>query len=435
MRKSDTGPSKWLLAGVALGAFISAEGAYAQDVAAPVVPADGQDSAVPSQPPPSDAEADGTEIVVTGFRSSLAKALEIKRQSAGVVDSIVAEDIAKFPDNNLAESIQRIPGVAIARDQGEGRSLSVRGLGPDFTRVQINGMEAQASTDGIAGGANRGRGFDFNVFASELFSRIDVNKTASARLPEGSLGATVDLYTGHPFDFAGFRLAASGQESYNDQSDRAGYRGAFLVSDRFADDRLGALFSVAYSHQPIDVQGSNSGGWNQGSGDGGFCRPTSGTGGLCDVPAGELPAALERFNLANAATTYNPRFYRYAHSKGTTDRLGVTGSVQWKPSDATTVTLDGLYSRFETNRQDFFLQPIGFSRVASQGGKPETLVRDLAVDANGTMTYGLFDNVDMRAEHAVDDFTTMFRQATLSLDQKLGEQFSFLGVLGYSESK
>ena len=116
---------------------------------------------------------------------------------------IVAEDIADFPDLNLAESLQRVPGVVIARDAGEGRQISVRGLGPQFTRVRINGVEAMSANGGTdaAGGTNRGRNFDFNTFASELFNNITVRKTASADVEEGSLGATVDLRTGRPFDY------------------------------------------------------------------------------------------------------------------------------------------------------------------------------------------------------------------------------------------
>ncbi|HEY5851222.1 MAG TPA: TonB-dependent receptor plug domain-containing protein, partial [Lysobacter sp.] len=87
-------------------------------------------------------------VVVTGFRGSLEKALDKKRSEVGVVDAIVAEDIADFPDLNLAESLQRIPGVSIARDAGEGRQISVRGLDSQFTRVRINGMEALTTTGG-----------------------------------------------------------------------------------------------------------------------------------------------------------------------------------------------------------------------------------------------------------------------------------------------
>ena len=160
-----------------------------------------QDAAQDPQAKPDDKVTElETVQVVSTYRASLEKALDIKRSEKGVVDAIVAQDIGKFPDLNLAESLQRIPGVVIARDAGEGRSITVRGLGPQFTRVRLNGLEAMSSvgsSDG-QGGANRGRGFDFNVFASDLFSQLIVRKTASADVEEGSLGATVDLRTGAP---------------------------------------------------------------------------------------------------------------------------------------------------------------------------------------------------------------------------------------------
>jgi len=207
-------------------------------------------AAAQTAPPQEATEID--EVIVTGFRASLTAGLDAKRRDANVIDVIVAEDIADFPDLNLAESIQRVPGVAIDRDAGEGRSITVRGLGSDFTRTRINGMEAQATAGGTdsSGGANRGRGFDFNVFASELFSRITVRKTAAAETEEGSLGATVDLQATRPFDYDGFTMAASFQGGYNDLSESWSPRTAFLISDRFGEnDQFGALVSVAYSER------------------------------------------------------------------------------------------------------------------------------------------------------------------------------------------
>ena len=203
------------------------------------------------------------EIVVTGFRASLQNALNIKRREAGVVDAISAEDIADFPDTNLAESIQRIPGVSIDRDAGEGRTLTVRGLSSEFTRTRINGIEAQASTGATdsSGGVNRGRGFDFNVFASELFNNITVRKTSSAEVEEGSLGATVDLRTSRPFDKMGFQGALSGQYGYNDLSEDWSPRFAGLISNTWADDQLGALFSIAYSERESLEEGFSSVRW------------------------------------------------------------------------------------------------------------------------------------------------------------------------------
>ena len=149
------------------------------------------------------------EVVVTGYRESLEQSLNIKRANAGAVDAIFAEDIADFPDTNLAESVQRIPGVAIDRVGGEGRQISIRGLSPEFSRVRINGMEALTTTSATdAVGTNRTRAFDFNVFASELFNQISVRKTSSAEIDEGSLGATIDLFTARPLDFEGFKFVA-----------------------------------------------------------------------------------------------------------------------------------------------------------------------------------------------------------------------------------
>ena len=122
-------------------------------------------------------------VVVTGIRASLQQARDLKRNSNTVGDSIVAEDIAKFPDLNLAESLQRLPGVSINREAGEGRRVSLRGLGSNFTRVELNGMEVLGNTDSpqdSRGQASRDRAFDFNIFASDLFTRVDVTKSYSA---------------------------------------------------------------------------------------------------------------------------------------------------------------------------------------------------------------------------------------------------------------
>ncbi|ATC80836.1 TonB-dependent receptor plug domain-containing protein [Pseudoalteromonas agarivorans] len=127
-------------------------------------------------------------ITVTGYRSNLARSKELKKNAIGSQDSILAEDIGEFPDANLAESLQRVPGVSISRDSGEGRQISLRGLGPNFTRTRLNGMEALFTSDsGIdqRGGASRSRDFDFSIFASELFNRVDVYKSYDASLDEG----------------------------------------------------------------------------------------------------------------------------------------------------------------------------------------------------------------------------------------------------------
>ena len=228
--------------------------AHAQDAAPAPAAADPAAEAAPDS---------GQDIVVTGYRRSLEKALNLKRESVSAVDAIVAEDIAKFPDQNLAESLQRIPGISIQRDGGEGRAITVRGLGAQFTRVRVNGLETVAtSSDGAS--ANRDRAFDFNVFASELFSSLVGHKTAEPSLDEGSLGAVVDLNTGNPLaGKAGFTGVLSLQGSYNDLSNNVGPRVAGLLSWRNDAGTFGVNVSGAYSKTNTLELGNNSVRWAQ----------------------------------------------------------------------------------------------------------------------------------------------------------------------------
>ena len=360
-------------------------------------------------------------VTVTGYRASVEKALDIKRGEAGVVDAIVAEDIGKFPDLNLAESLQRIPGVVITREAGEGRNISVRGLGPEFTRVRINGMEALTTVGAgdQSGGTNRGRGFDFNVFASDLFSQLLVRKTASADVEEGSLGATVDLRTARPFDYDGFTFAASGQASYNAMAEKADPRIAALVSNTFADGTFGALLSVAYSERQALEEGSNTGRWANGPSNGNF-------------------AASSPFAAARGANVFHPRFPRYVQMEHEQKRLGVTGSLQWKPNDATEISLDALYSKIDATRDEHYIEAISFSRGANASarlsGKPTTIVKNGEIRDNALL-YGEFDNVDIRTENRHDEWSTEFKQIALNGQHRFGDDFTLSGKIGISRSK
>lgn len=408
-------------------------------------------------PPPSPQEAtDIGEIIVTGFRASLTASLDAKRRDTNVVDVIMAEDIADFPDLNLAESIQRVPGVAIDRDAGEGRSITVRGLGADFTRTRINGMEAQATTGGTdsSGGANRGRGFDFNVFASELFNSITVRKTAAAETEEGSLGATVDLQATRPFDYKGFTFAASAQEGYNDLSGDSNPRGALLLSNTWNDGMFGALFSIAYSERDLIEEGFSSVRWAPAAApgatnSGGFCSPVglapqnptnsaaNGTTAANCATGVARPANtasnVAAYNLANQANVFIPRLPRYGRLTHHQERTGITGSFQFRPDDSTTMSLDILYSKLDATRSEDFLEALSFSRNAAAGGQTQIAVRDAAVE-NGMLVYGVFDNVDIRSESRFDVLTTEFKQITLGVEHKFNDRLRGSYFYGRAES-
>lgn len=385
------GSASLMALGMAMG--LGASAAYAQDAA----------------------DTPDEEIVVTGFRGSLAAAIDQKREETSAVDVIMAEDIADFPDLNLSESIQRIPGVAITRSNGEGRNISVRGLGPQFTRVRLNGMEAMSamgSTD-AEGGTNRGRNFDFGIFASELFNSITVRKTAEASIEEGSLGATVDLQTARPFDYDGFTLATSMQWGYNDLSESYDPRVAFLVSDTWFDGRLGALFSFAFSDRSSLEEGASTVRWQN---DGTTNLALSGCASPCSTAArfGSVGGLTSGANYDDVNQAFHPRIPRYDVYEHSQDRLGATLSLQFRPTDATDINLDILYADHEATRSESFLE----SPVFSTNGA--SAIGDVDVTAwqiNGnTLSYGVFDDVDVRSEFRQDELNTELRQASLSVE-------------------
>jgi iron complex outermembrane receptor protein len=366
------------------------------------------------------------EVVVTGFRASLQSATNIKRRESGVVDAIVAEDIAAFPDLNLAESLQRIPGVAITRVGGEGRQISVRGLGPEYTRVRINGMEALATSGGTSSGGavgnNRGRGFDFNIFASELFNRLTVRKTSTADIEEGSLGATVDLSTSRPFDYGKPTFVVSAQMGYNDFSENSDPRVAILGSRTWMDGKLGALVSVAYGRRNAleELHGTTQ--WGLSSANSGF-SPTSTLPGFTPAQYNSTSGTQQFFHPRN------PSFNRYEHEE---ERLGVTGGLQFRPTDRTLVSLNGMYGTLDGTRNEHLLQAISFSRGGA--GKPNTVIRDGVVSADHDLVYGLFDNVDMRSQSSYHQLETTFTQLTADFEHAFSDTFRVSGLIGRSKS-
>lgn len=395
------------------------------------------------------AEAEGPalqEVVVTGYRSSLEQALNVKRDTSAEVDTILAEDIGKFPDQNLAESLQRIPGVAITREQGEGRQITVRGLGPQFTRVRINGMESLATTGSPdnEGGVNRTRSFDFNTFSSDLFNSLTVRKTAEADVDEGSLGATVDLRTAHPFDYNKFVLITQAKANYNDLAGTVGPQLSGLIANTWADNKFGALLSANWSRRDYLDTGASTVRWDQaqvlktgtnpfGASPYGFAA-VDGT--HCTGTAATLPAVCQE-----ADSALHPRFPRYDYFQDTESRLGLTGSLQWRPNDANLLSLDVLYSYFHQTREEQYLEQPGLSgQGACTNPNTQTSVGCISVlsdtiNGQGVMTGGTFSGVDTRVEDRYDSLHTNFNQTTLTGQHTLSDRWSIDEMFGYSQSR
>jgi len=400
----------------ALAMAISATPAFAQ--AAPAA-ATGP-NAVPAA---ASAPDDGTtqEVVVTGFRQSLNAALNQKRQSVAAVDAIVAEDIGKFPDQNLAESLQRIPGVAIQRDGGEGRAITVRGLSGQFTAVRINGMQALTTTsDGAS--ADRERAFDFNVFASELFSSLVVHKTAEPSLDEGSLGAVVDLNTGNPLaGKTGFTGAFSAQAQYNDLGKNWGPKVSGLVSWKSPSGTVGISLSAAYSKLTQLEMGNNSVRWAQARFDsvgGTPCWTTANVGGSY-----KPSAACDAVALA-----FHPRIPRYGEVSHDRRRLGLTGSFQWSPTDHTKLSIDGLYSDYKETREE------KWGEVLFRSNERSIDVVNYKIDSNQNLISGTFNDAWVRVEHYQRKLDTEFYQVSADLRQDFGDRFHIDLLAGLSKS-
>ncbi|HEX7781497.1 MAG TPA: TonB-dependent receptor [Sphingobium sp.] len=398
----------------------------------------------------SDSPESADSIVVTGYRKSLSDARDLKKAAVIQKDVIVAEDMAKFPELNLAESLQRLPGVQITREAGEGRRISLRGLGPDFARVQLNGMEVLGNVDSAQdsrGQRTRDRAFDFNIFASELFSRVEVEKTFQAAQNEGGMAGTVGLFTGKPFDYAsGTKGALVGKLGTNEYTKDAQPRVAALLSHNW-DNRFGVLVSVAYSRRKTTEQGHNTYNYSQ-----------LGKSELVDgVLTGDAPDLVAAgLDISHLTAAQQARFLagdlyfadgnRLSSWNAKQERLGITAAVQWQPADNLLLTLDGLYGQLTTHRSELHLatRPIegfGSTTLETAAGSPwpamfntNSVLNDFRVDDSGYVTMTNVSNTTFGSENRRSLNKTRFRSLELTGKWDASDSFSVDGHIGYQKS-
>ena len=219
-----------------------------------------QDAAVPSDTPGQDASSAAEDIVVTGYRRSLEDSANAKKNATNFTDSIYSEDVGKFPDLNLAESLQRLPGVQIDRDRaGEGTTINVRGLSAGFTVTTVNGFNT--ATSSYAG--NEGRGSSLDVLPNELFRRLTLSKSPTADMVEGGTAGVVDLQPLRAFDRKGFNVSLQAQGQYQDASGSTTPRAALIVSNRFDTGigEFGILGAVAWAQRDYRTETFDTIGW------------------------------------------------------------------------------------------------------------------------------------------------------------------------------
>jgi TonB-dependent receptor len=199
-------------------------------------------------------------ISVTGFRASVESSTRAKREATGIVDSIFAEDMGKFPDSNIAESLNRIPGIVITREvTGEGLNISIRGLGTSFTKILLNGAPVAVASTGRTDSQNTNREVDLDLFPTELFTKLSVYKTPTAAMTEGGAAGVVDMRSARPFDNPGRNIAVGIEGDRNTVADKTGNRGSILASE--TQGTWGVLGGFAWSQQKVRTTGFETIGW------------------------------------------------------------------------------------------------------------------------------------------------------------------------------
>jgi TonB-dependent receptor len=325
----------------------------------------------------SDAQTD--DIVVTGIRASLERSIAIKRDSTGIVDAISAEDIGKFPDTNLAESLQRITGVSINRRNGEGADVTVRGFGPQYNLVTLNGRQLAATNTQTVGGDEsadfaRGtsRSFDFSNLASEGVKTLEVYKTGRSAIPSGGIGATINIVSRRPLDAKtpGFTGTIGAKANYDTSVDDCISCGDTVTPEvsglgawTNGDQTFGVSVFGSYQKRNFSTISATSNAWN-----------ITTLAQFLDPASGNVRAGTQVSNAPSdpSSLVARPNDSRYHYGEGSRERINGQAVIQFAPTDTLQFTADALYARQsqEERRSDqsnWFNRP--FDTVRFDSGK------------------------------------------------------------------
>lgn len=340
-------------------------------------------SVVPASSADAETDTKETEIIeVRGIRGALGRAMDSKREAGGVVDSISAEDIGKFPDTNLAESLQRITGVAIDRSGGEGQLITVRGFGPQFNTVLVNGRQMASE--------NQSRAFSFDTIASELVKRLDVHKTYTASMQSGGIGSTVNVTTARPFDINGFKIAGSIKDVYDENSEENTPQVSAFITHTFSDKSLGVLFALSHQERETRLNQAQIDGWLENVG---------------------VPNPQTESGQAYTGNIFSPRNYDHQVTTEQRTRTNANLVIQYAPVDNLTVTVDTLYSDFDvetdtTSYGHWFTAP-NLEGFGEDGGA--------TVDSNGTVI-DLYQEVGLSTDMHAKKFDRLTESSSLGLN-------------------
>lgn len=343
--------------------------------------------------------------------TTLPTAKAIKRASLVLQDSLVAGDITHFPALNVANTLLRIPGITINREWGEGRQISLRGLSPDFTRVQVNGMEALGTSSSpmdARGAVSRTRAFDFNIFASELFNQIDVKKSYSSDQEEGGIAGTVNLHTAKPFDYNGPKTSISVHLGSNSNTKSKDPRISAMYSELWAD--FGALVSITHSIRSTNEYGSNTTRWRRESE---------------KQTADRSNMVLQ--SLLDSGELWFPRGQRFSVWENEQKRLGITVALQYQPSQDLSLVLDFMHGKLSNQLAEHHMAV-----------KDNDLVNELlwrkSSKGDKEVVYASYKNATWRNENREEYNASVFDQVSLTADWTATDYLTMSSLIGHSSS-
>lgn len=314
------------------------------------------------------------EVVVTGMRASLERAVDVKREAAGVVDAISAEDIGKFPDSNIAESLQRITGVSIDRQNGEGFQVTVRGFGPAYNQITLNGRTMPAAQLLETGGLRTDRGFDTSNIASEGIAGVTVYKSGQANITSGGIGATLDMATRRPMNSEGLQFTVGGK-ALHDTTARVGRNVTPELSGfaSWSDDMWGVAASLSHQERDSSRSGVFTNGWQDNHGE------YTGTDFIPNGVSDDVVIVNEP--EVGTITNFTPGV-RYNHADIERTRTNAMLTLQVRPTDTLEATLD-----YVNAKQEIDINRAEFSFWFGGGAFPTTAIE---FDGNDTVATPLY---------------------------------------------
>ena len=364
------------------------------------------------------------EVIATAQKLNALSSDAVKRDAFNISEHVYLSQTRKLIDTNLADTLTILPGVTISRDSGEGRRVSLRGLEPHLTQTRINGLDALFATDsGVdqRGGADRSRGFDYSIFPADLFNQIELRKSYTAKMGEGSISGTLDLTTLRPMVYGDKRWHGKFnlEAQYNNLSQ--GYSPSISAHIAKRWNNIAALFSINYSQLETVEQGHHTWHWS---------RANFGMDNVADTV--DINIAEQLINAKGSNRTYVPVGNSISAWGNIRNRLAINNTLQWQANDDLLIDFDLLLGTLKNDRTHYQLATAGDNSLIGNVVGKQLLTN--AVIENNYLVFAQFKHLDLRSEHQKQQTQTNYYQASMRANIKVTDSLSSQLLIGRSDA-